>query len=134
MPYTGDKLRQLERLGNDAINGDAEAATDFVKLALSELDTMADKQEKLTAKAVSLLAHIPEDDGMRALRDTLGAFRFWRASQSTEYWLCPCGCKSFFPIERTVCPVSGDVRALDLGRSEGRSYPNATFQSERTHP
>lgn len=114
MAYTGDKLRQLERLGTDAINGDTESADGFVRLAFAELDRIAGVQEKLIAKAVTLMAHVPENVHVGELRDTLGAFRFWRASQSSDYWQCPCGCKSFYPIERTVCPVSGDVRAQDL--------------------
>lgn len=114
MPYNSDKLRQLEALGNDAINGDTESAEGFVHLAFAELNRMAGEQEKLVAKAVTLMAHVPESLQIGELRDTLGAFRFWRASQSSEYWQCPCGCKSFYPIERTVCPDSGDVRPQDL--------------------
>lgn len=115
MPYTGDKLRQLERLGSDAINGDVDSASDFVKVALAELDVMAERQESLAAKAVSLLNHVPDGVKVGEIQDTLAAFKFWRASQSTEYWHCRC-CQSFYPIERTVCPVSGDVRAQDLSK------------------
>lgn len=116
MPYRGDKLRQLERYGTDAINGDIGAAADFVKLALSELDAMADKHEKLTAKAVSLMLHVPDTVKVAEIQDTAAAFKFWRASQSADYWQCPCGCKAFYPIERTVCPHSGDIRAQDLSK------------------
>lgn len=114
MPYTSDKLKQFERLGTDAINGDTESADGFVRLAFAELNRMAGVQEKLAAKAVSLMVHVPENVQVGELRDTAAAFKFWRASQSSDFWKCPCGCKSFYPIERTVCPVSGDVRAQDL--------------------
>lgn len=116
MAYSSDKLKLLESLGTDAINGDRWSAEEFVTQAFSELNRMAGVQEKLAAKAITLMAHVPESVAVGELRDTLGAFRFWRASQSTEYWQCPCGCKSFYPIERTVCPVSGDVRAQDLSK------------------
>jgi hypothetical protein len=111
MPYTGDKLHLLERLGTDAIKGDRRSAEEFVAHALAELDRVSDEREKLAGKAVSILAHVPDTVKVGEIQDTLAAFRFWRASQSSEYWQCPCGCKSFYPIERTVCPDSGHMRA-----------------------
>lgn len=116
MSYTGEKLRLLEFLGARATDGDTHAAKEFVTEAFAELERIAGQNEKLASKAVSLLCHVPQSVTVGDLHDTATAFKFWRASQSTEYWQCPCGCKSFYPIERTVCPDSGHVRAQDLAK------------------